>query len=285
MQAIPNPKNYFAGITSDVQIPKIINMFERTRFQHTHRSPQICHHRFNLITSIKGGGSISAGEHIHVLNPGESILIFPFQNQYFLSIEQDVHWVFAGFELDNYNRIEPLRNVVLPFNTLQLSELEKMVDSYLARPADLSVINQTALHLSLILERLLSLQQSEGQPPPLPAPDKVSVKDRDFIEKILKQVYASLHSPLCIVDIADNLKISQSYLSNRFKTVMGIPLGTFIRDTKISKAGGLLYSTNMTLGEIADQLGYSSPYTFSRTFKQVTGISPKTYRKQRISHM
>jgi AraC-like DNA-binding protein len=47
----------------------------------------------------------------------------------------------------------------------------------------------------------------------------------------------------------------------------------------MNKAQQLLANTDMNLQDIARQVGYDDPYTFSRAFKNTIGISPQFYRK------
>ena len=48
---------------------------------------------------------------------------------------------------------------------------------------------------------------------------------------------------------------------------------------RIEKAAGLLERSDQNIGEIADALGFSSQFYFSRIFKQSYGVSPSAYRK------
>ena len=42
---------------------------------------------------------------------------------------------------------------------------------------------------------------------------------------------------------------------------------------------GILITTDVTISEIADQVGYGNQKSFMRRFKQVTGMTPGEYRK------
>ena len=55
------------------------------------------------------------------------------------------------------------------------------------------------------------------------------------------------------------------------------PMAYFIQ-LKISKACELLDRTQMTMAQIATELGYDDPYYFSRIFKKTQGSSPTAYR-------
>ncbi len=70
-----------------------------------------------------------------------------------------------------------------------------------------------------------------------------------------------------------------SYLSNLFSTVEGTTIEQYIIHQKIEKAKELLVYDELTLSEIAWQLGYSSVQHLSRQFKKVTGLTPSYFKQ------
>ena len=70
-----------------------------------------------------------------------------------------------------------------------------------------------------------------------------------------------------------------SYLSNLFSSVEGTTIEQYIIHQKIEKAKELLVYDELTLSEIAWQLGYSSVQHLSRQFKKVTGFTPSHFKK------
>ncbi len=69
-----------------------------------------------------------------------------------------------------------------------------------------------------------------------------------------------------------------SYLSNLFSKMEGITIEHYIILQKIEKAKELLKYGEMTLSEIAWELGYSSVQHLSRQFKQVTGMTASQFK-------
>jgi AraC-like DNA-binding protein len=70
-----------------------------------------------------------------------------------------------------------------------------------------------------------------------------------------------------------------SYLSGLFSDVEGITIEKYIIHQKIEKVKELLVYGQLTLGEIAFQLGYSSVAHLSSQFKKVTGLTPSHFKK------
>jgi AraC-like DNA-binding protein len=49
---------------------------------------------------------------------------------------------------------------------------------------------------------------------------------------------------------------------------------------RIEEASRMLFNTNLSVGEVADQCGYGDIYGFSRAFARVTGVSPSAFRRK-----
>lgn len=79
--------------------------------------------------------------------------------------------------------------------------------------------------------------------------------------------------------LADQLHHDYNYLSNLFSEVEGITIEKYHIAQKIERVKELLVYDELSLGEIAYQLGYSSVAYLSNQFKKVTGLSPSYFKK------
>ena len=84
--------------------------------------------------------------------------------------------------------------------------------------------------------------------------------------------------------ISAQLHYDYTYLSKLFSEVEGITLEQYIIHQKIEKVKELLVYDELSLSEIAYQLGYSSVAHLSAQFKKVTGFTPSFFKKNGISH-
>lgn len=78
--------------------------------------------------------------------------------------------------------------------------------------------------------------------------------------------------------LSDQLKRDYCYLSNLFSEVEGITIEKYIINQRIEKVKELLVYGQLTLGEIADKLGYSSIAHLSAQFKRVTNQTPSHFK-------
>ena len=79
--------------------------------------------------------------------------------------------------------------------------------------------------------------------------------------------------------IAQNSHISEVYFRKLFSEKYHISPKQYILDIRIQKAKQLLTDSSLSVSSISEKCGFSSVYTFSRCFKEKTGMSPTEYAK------
>jgi len=84
---------------------------------------------------------------------------------------------------------------------------------------------------------------------------------------------------LTLESLAQYLHVSPVYLSRIMKKELGTSFVSIITNMRISKALLLLNSTELSILEIAEKVGYDTQHYFSTAFKKVMGVSPNQYRK------
>jgi len=78
--------------------------------------------------------------------------------------------------------------------------------------------------------------------------------------------------------IASEINLDYHYLSNLFSEVEGTTIEKYFINQRIEKAKELIVYDQLSLSEIAYQLGYSSVSYLSNQFKKVTGLTPTHYK-------
>jgi AraC family transcriptional regulator, transcriptional activator of pobA len=79
--------------------------------------------------------------------------------------------------------------------------------------------------------------------------------------------------------IADTLSVSQSYLSSLLKALTGQSTQHHIHEKLIEKAKEKLSTTDLSVSEIAYQLGFEHPQSFSKLFKIKTNLTPIEFKQ------
>lgn len=84
---------------------------------------------------------------------------------------------------------------------------------------------------------------------------------------------------LTLEQVAAELQTNPVYLSRMFKQELGITFTQLLTDIRMKKAVELLGSSEMTILEISERLGYETQHYFSTVFKKAIGVSPNQYRR------
>jgi AraC-like DNA-binding protein len=79
--------------------------------------------------------------------------------------------------------------------------------------------------------------------------------------------------------ISQSLKLSPRYLSDMLRSVSGQNTQQYIQQVVIEKAKEKLSATNLSVSEIAYELGFEHPQSFSKLFKSKTDLSPLAFRQ------
>jgi len=121
-----------------------------------------------------------------------------------------------------------------------------------------------------VLLEMIALDQSE-RPGPANAARAKFLECKEFIDTHYEEIRG-------IADVAAQCHLSGPHLWRLFQRFHGSSPAHYLRQVKLTRAVQLLQSSPLTIGQIADQLGYPDPQTFSRAFKQAIGCSPSHIR-------
>lgn len=123
----------------------------------------------------------------------------------------------------------------------------------------------SALLKQLLIDALRRSEQPEGLEKRLPS---------------LLREYAALHyrEQITSESLRRDLNYHPYYLNRVFKEATGIPFHRYLVEYRIRAAQRLLTVTEMTVTEIAREVGFTSQTHFSAAFRRQTGLSPSEYR-------
>jgi len=277
---LPEPVNLYAGVQPVLSaLPENVLQFLRHNERYMLVNKPFSHHRFVLTACLKGPGYIIVDGEMYRIEPGQGMLVFPYQNHHWTRFEHPagISWLFTTFEYRVPEELEPLRGTPFTFEESDLERLLRMLRiSCRSFRQGRNVRSEMPMEAGLLLSGLLQRQhryikRAGGKL----LPDAADVK---FLKPLFAFMHRNLKGPIDISGIADCVHLSPSRLRARFKHALGISLGNFIRRTRIHKACGLLHSTDRSVSEIAEECGFDSVYSFSRAFHQVVGKPPRNFR-------
>jgi AraC family transcriptional regulator len=102
---------------------------------------------------------------------------------------------------------------------------------------------------------------------------------RTEIRRAREYVHDHLDRDLSLQEIADVSGVSANYLTSLFKETTGYSLHQYVIQQRVEKAKSLLRRSDLSIGEIAQRVGFYDSSHLTRHFKRLTGITPRTMRQ------
>ena len=99
------------------------------------------------------------------------------------------------------------------------------------------------------------------------------------ISRVLNEIHSSVHKDWNLEQLAQIAAMSRTSFANRFKSLTGITPFHYITQWRLLRAKELLEESNLSVGEIAEQVGYQSEAAFNRVFKKRIFKTPLKFRQ------
>ena len=103
-------------------------------------------------------------------------------------------------------------------------------------------------------------------------------KMEEILESYFKTDNSFMQGTPSVILLAEKLNVSPSYLSDMLRSLTGQNAQQHIHNKLIERAKELLSTSDLTVNEIAYELGFEYPQSFSRLFKSKVGQSPLAFR-------
>lgn len=135
-----------------------------------------------------------------------------------------------------------------------------------------------------VLDRLLDLVvvaalRSWFDRPEAEAPAWYHAQSDPVVGSAIRMMQNNPAEPWTVASVAAESGVSRAVLARRFNELVGEPPMSFLTSWRIDLAADLLTRADSTVGAVAQQVGYSSPFALSTAFKRVRGISPQEHRE------
>lgn len=127
-----------------------------------------------------------------------------------------------------------------------------------------------ASHLALIY-----LMQKVPDPLEISCPEE----SQSVFECASKYIHSHYTQNCSVSAIAKHCHCSSSYINHLIKKRTGSGVRQFVNKLRIEQAKSLLITTDMTITDISEQLGFYQPSYFTTVFTSFTGRSPRAFRK------
>ena len=189
----------------------------------------------------------------------------------------------TGFELLERLRSERLRVITIILSGHQRFDYAREAINYHCFNYLLKPIGKQNLNREL--SRAISFVRSiQSNPAPAPAAGNgngnTKVTDSGFVHAVRSYIRDHLSdADINRVKIAEAMHLNPDYLSYSFHKEFNTTLTAYINSKRMDQAKYLLMNTDLSIADIAEQVGIPNVSYFYRQFKKETGKTPQQYRK------
>ena len=232
---------------------------------------------------LSGKGTFSTGGRTWQLHSNQAFIIYPGQEISYKADEEDPwEYIWVGFHgtlVDSY-----LESAGININTgvIDIPE-DSVIPSIIRRilnAKELTYPNEL-LRQSYLLALLATLISYNDEP----SNDDENIycyPQMVYTEEAMHYISKEYMYDISVVDIADKIGITRSYLAKCFNNTIKMSPKQYIIKFRMEKACELLKTTNLNITETGESVGYTNSLTFSKAFKNYYGISPIEWRNKNV---
>jgi len=103
-------------------------------------------------------------------------------------------------------------------------------------------------------------------------------EDSPIAKKVVAYIVVNYRNEFSLADLSRELNYNASYLSSTFAKAAGISIVDFLNLYRVRIALSLIIFYARDIADTGQRVGFASPSHFSRTFKKVTGASPRDFK-------
>ncbi|MBD2868511.1 helix-turn-helix domain-containing protein [Paenibacillus arenilitoris] len=145
--------------------------------------------------------------------------------------------------------------------------IHNMHCEYLKRNQGCEIILNTTL-----IQLLIMLQRMEMEKEYMPSPN-------DKLDDVMHYIKNHYSKNITAQNVADHFYMSISHFQRQFKKLTGHTFIQYLQNIRIQKCCELLESTDISIHEIANLVGYLDMKFFHALFRKKTGVTPRKYRQ------
>lgn len=236
------------------------------------------HYQIHYIHS--GKGHYQVGGRRYDLTAGQVFVIFPDEMMYY-EADKDEPWTYTWIGFSGFSAAEFIQkaglSVTTPYFDVSCSPDIKWCFEYV-RSMAVNMRGRETMLIGLLVFFFGCLMDLSAQKEPQTA----EKKQLDYVRRAVEYIVANYYQHITVEDIARAVGKNRSYLGSLFTKVCGVSPQDYLIKYRIDKACELLKNHDLQIGEIATSVGYSDQLLFSRMFKKVKGICPRTFRNSAI---
>ncbi|MDO4614608.1 MAG: AraC family transcriptional regulator [Lachnospiraceae bacterium] len=283
MKPVPND---FKSVFADGILPRIMQANRQEYNSKKHDRPMHSHNSLcELLLCYRGTGIYNVNNDTYEVHEGDLLFYNVGELHEVVSTTSSEIGTYC-FGFSNVQFLGMRKNQLIPDDSshvrssgsdypLLASLCDRLLDLDSSDPMQAALIQSMGIAILLTAVRLPAEPRQQSA---LTASSELTFLVKDYIN-------ANYTENIKLEDIANALSFSASYISHTFKTTTGYSPVQYLIRCRIGLSQTLLISSEMSVTQIAAQVGYANSNHFQTLFKQVVGISPLQYRKKYLKNL
>ena len=146
--------------------------------------------------------------------------------------------------------------------------LRLQITDYILKPVNYEEFGTCIdnLKISLFERRMSTVEEPQKQ-------------EERTINGITRYLQEHLSEEMSLSVLAEEFHLNAQYISQLFKSEIGVGFLAYLTNIRMEKAKKLLLSTSLSVAEVAEQSGYGDYRVFTKVFKKAEGITPSQFRR------
>ena len=237
---------------------------------------------WQILYGASGTGNIRIEESRYNLGEGQIAVLPPHTGHQYESAQNEWKVHFLGFDGNSCQKLLTDLGLAQP-GVYHLSHGEKASQAFLLHLKEIESVINSQIHLKyrVLSKELYStlLDLASGSSLERTAlwndPDGLMSDVIEYLEKHCSE-------DVSLMRIGEEFHLTPEYLCARFKNSTGETVGQYLKRVRIGRARILLMDRpDLNLKEIGERCGYRSPSYFGKVFREMTGMTPQSFRTVR----
>jgi signal transduction histidine kinase/ligand-binding sensor domain-containing protein/DNA-binding response OmpR family regulator len=162
-------------------------------------------------------------------------------------------------------------------NESKVEGIEQGADAFISKPFDKKVLLS---QINNLIQSRKKLKERFTEQWDFVEDIATSSSDKLFIKRAAKLVEEKMHDPqFNVSEMVKEMKVSRTLLHMKLRELTGQSTSEFIRTIRLKQAAKLLKQGDMNISEVTYAVGFNDPKYFSKSFKNLFGLTPTQFQK------
>ena len=237
---------------------------------------------FELTAVLSGGGEVFANNVSVPVGKGDIFVSFPYDTHAIKAGAMGMDYKFVSFYLKDELLLSEFERLAILYGT----PCDRVVRNETLSTSIMGAISETLMpgdyhdsYLEAVFTQLLLglLRTFKNQS----AKGAVPGKREQLCYQVMDYINTHIYSIRSLKELSEHFRYDYAYLSKIFTKTTSKSISEYYSFRRLETARELIGEGGRSISDIAEMLGYSSIYPFSKAFKRQYGVSPREYKKGR----